>query len=151
MCFVEEVPHKHVLMACKRPNSEKAKEVYENTRRTIKYERYSCCFQCGLPQEVCQRYEQRASQGYWQLVSEQQCQYPEVVMPTLIGLTIAGGERFGETSIQRMADEGVDVGSDEEVNGWLGGKIRWGGLESNRLTREFYRVVKAVERQMGKR
>ena len=45
-----------------------------------------------------------------------------------------------------MNDNGVNERKDEEVNAWLGGKIRWGGLESNRMTREFYRVVAKVEK-----
>ena len=37
-------------------------------------------------------------------------------------------------------------GKDEEVNQWLGGRIEWGRLESNRMTREFYRVVMEIEK-----
>ena len=116
------------------------------TKKTIQYEKYSCCFQCGLPQEICWRYEQ-ASQGFWQLDSNKKCQLAEVAMPTMFGLAIARGDSVGKSMIQRMNEEGVNEDVDEEVNKWLGGKIRWGGLESNRMTRDFYRVVVEVERE----
>ena len=70
-------------------------------------------------------------------------------MSTLIGLMVGGGEDVGGAVIERMRAEGVDSGIDEEVNQWFGGKIRWGGLECNRMTREFYRVVSQVEKSEG--
>ena len=149
MCFGRAEEDRHELMECEQERSRAAQEVYRRTRAMIRYEKYSCCFRCGLPQGLCQRYEQRTSEGFWQLKARQECQYLEMVMSTLIGLMVGGGADVGGEVIERMRAEGVDSGIDEEVNQWFGGKIRWGGLECNRMTREFYRVVSQVEKREG--
>lgn len=145
MCFMSQREDSHSLMQCRQENSQSTQEVYMATRQMIKYEKYSGCFQCGLPQGICQRYEQRANGGFWQLIPGAVCQYDGVVMSTLFGLTIGQKTNVNKEMFGRMKQDGVGIMKDEEVNQWLGGKIRWGGLECNRMVREFYRVVKMVE------
>lgn len=58
-------------------------------------------------------------------------------------------EDVGKQVVQGMEDDGIDTETDQGIDQWLGSKIRWGGLECNRMTREFYRVVSRVEELYG--
>ncbi|KAL8991690.1 MAG: hypothetical protein Q9169_007742, partial [Polycauliona sp. 2 TL-2023] len=120
MCFTQQRKDRHSLMQCQHEDSRPSQKVYQATRQRIRYERYSCCFQCGLPQGLCQRYEQRASQGFWELIPGRDCQYSEIALPILIGLMIGSKEGVGHSVIQRMQDDGVDTEKDEETDRWLG-------------------------------
>ena len=146
VCWIQRRDHRHNLMQCSHENSRRAQKVYQDTRQRIRYEKYSCCFHCGLPQGICQRYEQRASQGFWEVIPGMHCQYPNVVMSTLIGLMIENENNIGDRIVQQMQNDGIDSEKDEEINRWLGKKIRWGGFECNQMTREFHRVVSDIEK-----
>ena len=62
-------------------------------------------------------------------------------MPILIGLTVSHRRKISDPCINRMQEAGIDTTIDKEVNGWMGQRILWSGLECTNLVREFYRAA----------
>lgn len=48
----------------------------QDAEKGIRYEDFSCCFYCGVPQGICDRWEQiQGEAGWWSEKKERQCQY----------------------------------------------------------------------------
>jgi hypothetical protein len=56
----------------------------------IRFDEYLGCFWCGVPQEVCNRWEDNGS-GRYQRAKGRDCQYRGVLVGGLFGL-VYGGE-----------------------------------------------------------
>ena len=90
----------------------------------IRYEKYSCYFQCELSQKICQRYEQRSSDEFWQVISEMQYQYSSLIMPILIELIITWKKNIEQDWLNRIKKNQININSDEETIKWFDEKIR---------------------------
>ena len=135
-------------MQCIHPASRDVQNEYRAVKTKIQYAMFSCCWQCGLPQELCSRYERNKPHGPWVRVFNRDSQYLELVLPTYTAL-LAVDQRVSAATCQRM-DEAMDLTGQEDdltqtIYKWLAEKIRWGGMESNRLTEEFYRAIVLVD------
>lgn len=53
ICEVHGRPSDHELYHCGDKDSQAARDWMIQMRRQIRYERYSGCFQCGMPQSIC--------------------------------------------------------------------------------------------------
>ena len=47
----------HSLTQCVSDEVSTMQELEKQIASKIRYERYSCCYHCGLPQGICRRYE----------------------------------------------------------------------------------------------
>lgn len=63
--------------------------------KEIKFEAYSGCFWCGVPQEICNRWESNG-QGRYQRVKGESCQYKGVLIAGLAGLVAGYAEQVLE-------------------------------------------------------
>ena len=102
----------------------------------IRYERFSVCFDCGVPQWICHRF-QEDREGGWRRQAEGQCQYTETMIPVVVTGMVIYSE-FGGTMMDRMSQHGVDIEENRSVNQWFGEKVRWGGEEAARINQVFW-------------
>jgi hypothetical protein len=107
--------------------------------RKKQFESFTGCFDCGMPQWICQRWRVMDDDGgRFERVQEGYCQYKGLLLRVYVGLMV----RFQEEAIsieEMMTEEGYS-GVWEEQYGWFRGLIKWGGLQSSRLCRVCYRL-----------
>lgn len=137
ICEVMNPGHSsHDLRDCWRGASREAKAVVKMVEGEIRFEPYSGCFWCGVPQAICNRWESD-ERGRYRFVKAGSCQYAGVLVGGLVGMVFGYKEEVWERWRRRMAGLGVDLGSDEDLIGFLGKKSGLGAAESNHLAEEF--------------
>jgi RecQ family ATP-dependent DNA helicase len=109
-----------------------------------RFERFSCCYECGVPQAICQKWKAKDEGGYEEDQTVQ-CQYAGVVIP--IVATILRAWHCDDTDIiyKWMREDSVDMAIPEEPFKWFGRKVMWGGIEATNLCKVFCRFVSMVE------
>jgi superfamily II DNA/RNA helicase len=136
-------PSEHDVRRCWRPESRSTKEAIKAMEEQIKFERFSGCFWCGVPQEICNRWE-RNSYGRYQRARDGVCQYSGVLIGGLLGVALGSAE-VGERWRVRLEGFGVD-GSEAgpTLTEYLGKKQELEIAESNCLAGEFCWVTRLI-------
>ncbi|KOS19786.1 hypothetical protein ESCO_001337 [Escovopsis weberi] len=119
-------------------------------------QKYSCCFLCGLPQRVCERWEARLPRrDMYVRAPGGECQHPFLGMDLLAALIAFQPRRLGEAMLDaglvwRESGSGsgrrarrVDFDEDE-VLVFMAKKVKWGELEMMRGLRIAYTVCKLL-------
>jgi hypothetical protein len=137
LCLITE-QDLHDIDQCTHPQRKAFEEKVRLFKRQVKFAPYSGCFECGLPQQVCLSWE-KVSRGFHKRPGGE-CQFGSLLME-------AGAGLLWDMDHAPSGEEGVLVGrirekipqggiSRNQALGYLGQKIRWYGLESNRLVEE---------------
>jgi superfamily II DNA or RNA helicase len=118
--------------------------LFDGPRKPL--QRYSCCFLCGVPQQIC---------SMWQAVSgdsrsfrrspSSSCQYRG-----LVALVFGTIWYLDKATVQGVIHElggghSLSTDSDAEMFLWLGRKIRWAGYETNNLCRVLYCLMEDID------
>jgi superfamily II DNA helicase RecQ len=133
----------HDVRQCWRQESRCIQETIKTVEEQIKFERYSGCFWCGVPQEICNRWE-RNSYGRYQRTKDGDCQYRGVLIGGLWGIALGRAEVI-ERWTARL--EGFGVGNSEAEQTlveFLGKKQVLETVESNHLVGEFCWVTRLI-------
>ena len=112
----------HRILACPMEGVEVMQEEFRRMKAGIRYSKYSVCFECGVPQAICQRWESNDSGG-WKRSGKQVCQYAETVIGGVAAVLVRNPNGVREIVIQWMINSGVDVQQSDEVYRWMGQKI----------------------------
>jgi superfamily II DNA helicase RecQ len=81
----------HDVRRCWRQESRSVKEKIKTMEEQIRFESYSGCFWCGVPQEICNRWEENG-RGRYQRARNGYCQYQGVLIGGLIGVALGSKE-----------------------------------------------------------
>jgi len=152
--------HDHMAAECPQKGNQMwniAREGYEALTRGVfsqkRLEAYSGCFSCGVPQKLCRRWKtETEDMGVFSQVSGGQCQYSGLLVGVISGIQAGWWVESQEVLQGLLEEEGIgekEINEDEWFR-WLGGKIRWAGVETNRLCRAFYLLNKRWEDEMIK-
>jgi superfamily II DNA helicase RecQ len=129
-------------------------QIRERIREKKLYERFAGCQWCGMPQEICDQWERKAS-GRFRRNGRKSCQYRthfhidvimavtmygEMMWPELLYACIEQDE--GET-VRKMIEEDEI----QEMTWWCS-RLVWGGMETSQLIRVFYRCGRMAEERM---
>lgn len=120
-----------------------AKEMIKAVEEKMRFEEYSGCFWCGVPQEVCNRWEDNG-RGRYQRAEGRDCQYRGVLVGGLLGLVYGGEEGVIERWVTRLVEQGVEASSIEGLVRHLGRKQALECVESNRLVGEFCWITRLI-------
>lgn len=133
----------HHIQECLAEGADLVREGVEDLRKRIRFEPFSCCYYCHVPQAICQRWELGGDEGRWRKSSSQGCQFEGVVMEGVIG-ALHVAEKWVIGLIYDMAQEdGVDIkAGDDTPHKWLGRRLEWGGIEASRLVQVFWIVAR---------
>lgn len=135
----------HETMHCGREEATDVKQGIVSFRKTVRWGRYSYCFECGLPQTICRQWESD-EKGIWK-VKGQCCQYPNVLVEAVIAIFVLDINGSGSAIAEWMEEEGVDGSNMEEWTGWFARTIRWGGIQTNQMAKVFGQVAEFVVKQ----
>jgi RecQ family ATP-dependent DNA helicase len=142
----------HEMDECPRQDEEKwatielgIRRIEEEIFKRRRLERFSGCFQCGLPQAICERWVVADEDGgRFTQVRGGRCQYQGLIAKLYAGVYAYFTEEAEEVMREMMGRDESDGELGVEWYTWLGGRIQWGGLETNRLCRGFYRLSRIV-------
>jgi hypothetical protein len=128
----------HEMRACPKRGSEEWSMVDEGIRVATKelfgkrqMARFSGCFHCGLPQSLCDRWEEDGDGGRFKEVRGRSCQYKGVLVGMYVGLRARYGDEATRV-VEEMKMQGGHGGG-ERGYAWFGGLIRWAGLQASRM------------------
>jgi hypothetical protein len=133
----------HDVRQCWRIESRPGKEMIKAVEEKIQFEAYSGCFWCGVPQEVCNRWEDNGL-GRYQRAEGRDCQYKGVLVGGLFGLVYGSKNGVAERWVERMVKQGIEASSIEGLAAHLGRKQALECVESNRLVGEFCWVTRLM-------
>ncbi|PVH96322.1 hypothetical protein DM02DRAFT_474806, partial [Periconia macrospinosa] len=122
----------HDVRQCWRPESEPAKDMIKAVEAKIEFEKYSGCYWCGVPQEICNRWEDNG-RGRYQRAEGGHCQYQGVLVGGFFGLVYGSKDGAVERWVARLVEQGIHAGSMEELARHLGRKQQLEYVESNQL------------------
>ena len=109
----------------------------------IQFENYSGCFWCGVPQEICNRWEENGRGGY-KRIEGGDCQYSGALIGGVVGIVFGYKDQVWGYWKRRLEGFGVDFQSDEDVVTYLGKKRRVERVESNNLAGEFSWITRLL-------
>jgi superfamily II DNA helicase RecQ len=134
---------RHDIWTCRREGAEEIRQGVEVFNKMKKWAYCSCCYECGLPQSICESFEVNIANGGHQKQQGVGCQYPQVLVQTVMAMWVRHPQEFGDFVeevmrrdgwIEKTAQErevGPGVG---EIAKWFCMKKRWGGIESNKMS-----------------
>jgi len=115
----------------------------DDLRQRIRYNRFVACFDCGIAQEICDRWESSGNSGGWVKQPGNRCQYRSHFHMTVVVALLEFGsakmvEMFREWICQAFGERLVQLDGNGEaaLTAWSR-KIKWGGVEMSPLLRLF--------------
>jgi hypothetical protein len=151
-CKAEGEEAEHGLASCPREGSEAwqhvryglpsvEREMFEMRR----FEAYSACFECGMPQSMCQRWRVDDEDGRRFQASGRACQYKGVLVGMYVGLMVRLGEEAAEVVGRMMKADGMKVEEESALEAsvlypWLGGLVEWGGMQVSQMCIVIYQL-----------
>jgi superfamily II DNA helicase RecQ len=134
----------HQLADCTQEQADDVREGVREMMKRVRWEKYSCCFKCGVPQSMCASYRERPDAG-WDKISGAQCQFAGVLIASVISIWVAADSLFGDWVRAQMEKEGIEQGEEElyfdRVLAWMAALVQWGGIQSNKMCWVFVRFV----------
>jgi hypothetical protein len=134
----------HVVTSCSRGEAPAASDEIKRRRKEIRLDKFSGCWKCCAPYEVCNRWEEKQDGTGW-LDTRQSCQYYGIVTSFVFGLEFRN-TRLYAIWISRLAQEGVDTTSTQAIDVYLGKRRDKGGVEGSNLLWEFMFIVNGIRR-----
>lgn len=110
---------------------------------TIRFDKYSGCFNCGAPQEICNRWESNGRRGWVRRIGGE-CQFSGVMAGALYGIK-HGYPEVWERWRQELEMMGVYINSEGDIVGYLGRRWKEDEFESNRLVWAFTWQMNRIE------
>jgi uncharacterized C2H2 Zn-finger protein len=116
ICAVGQEGSDHELYHCPQVASQAAQTWMVTVRRQIQYARYSGCFRCGMPQTICQR---------WQ--DQEECQDRGVLIPMVAMMLYGPYQEWIQPAWKRwLAGFGIAASNDRQVVQFLGQAVEGG-------------------------
>ncbi|KAH8749845.1 heterokaryon incompatibility protein-domain-containing protein [Hyaloscypha sp. PMI_1271] len=120
-------------------------ELHSGMQNKKRFEEFSCCYRCGLPQAICQRWWHEDEPGRFIEDPTMECQYGQVVIPVVAVILRMWPSMDADMIWAWMQDDPVNRGVPEKKFQWFGRKIKLGGMEASNVCRVFYRLVRMVD------
>ena len=139
----------HRIETCQKANVEEIRMGVKSTEKLIRWESYSCCFGCGIPQEICPSWELKADGTGWCKAKGVGCRFKGVLVRSVISLIMAREVDRMEMVLNLMKSDRIYLGTGkvewDKVVSWMCRKIRWGRIESNKMCWLFVKLLRCGE------
>jgi len=149
LCFINGHDSRHSIDDCVQRGSGDIQKGWQEMKTLMAQKRwfamFSCCFDCHVPQAICQKWVQKKEQGKWERLSNASCQFDNIIMPMVITAMLEGKDWMIKMIQDWVEGCGVELGNQEQMYKWFGQKVDWGGIEASRLVQVFYRLAKGIE------
>jgi hypothetical protein len=81
------------------------------------------CYNCGVPQAICQTWKQKDEQGWFEKVRGVECQYQGVLIPVVAVIWRAWDSKETNIIWKWIEEDLVARDNSEEVYKWFGRKV----------------------------
>ena len=147
LCFIRgHISSRHSIEDCVQNGAndicERWKEMKKLMGRDHLFERFSCCYDCHVPQDICEKWIEKKEEGRWER-GKRSCQFDNIIMPTVMTAMMEGKDWMIEIINGWIEKNGVK--EKEQMYKLYGRKVYWGGIEVSNLIITFYRLVKGME------
>ncbi|UPX20284.1 uncharacterized protein EKO05_0010521 [Ascochyta rabiei] len=119
----------HRLAHCNRLQADKVRDGVKDVTKIVReqaiWENFSCCFQCGVPQSICDSFEPHPDGG-WQKNLAIGCQFEAVLLTLMMCVWTAWGSTFNDWVRAQMRREGIRRNEEVEfdkVLAWIGSTV----------------------------
>jgi len=156
-CTGTAVDFRHRLDECVDPEQELVRTEVQALQQ-IQFQEHASCFDCGVAQQVCTRWEEiREGNRKFERIEGGVCQYEGIVRPVVAAIMVAGPLEVVDQEVwSHMRAEGIwganavlDVSEEAEVKRgmlvWFGRKVVWGLVEASVLLHVFYRLTVGLD------
>ncbi|KAI0993958.1 hypothetical protein K3495_g14226 [Podosphaera aphanis] len=136
--------HDHPWEKCpighRRENIEKMHSIMQKMRG-LKFESYSGCFNCGVPQSICHRWIEDVTKGAGKYKIQRgiECQFKGVVFRSSMAMIQLGNQEIIEWSKKESGKVNLGRNNVEDIQKWLGSKTKIGLVETNQMCKLFQR------------
>jgi hypothetical protein len=89
----------------------------------IRYEGFSCCHFCGIPQAICEQWEQKEEQGWWKEREVGRCQYQGVLIRAVATMLGEGLDEVVEDVYGWIEGYDVDIRDEKMIYKWFGQRV----------------------------
>src|SRR5277367_6555500 len=152
LCKIRNRNNQHQLEECQQDGADDVREALQlmvdemTGKGKRRFENYSCCFHCYIPQAICQHWQQKDEQGWWKEVDSVACQFKGIVMPAFISMLHVKEKWLMGIVYERMVIQDQEKwGDDIAVYKWLGKKVKWVGIEATKLCQIFHALARMVD------
>lgn len=128
---------------CPDPDVDRVRWENEQMRQGVRFQAYAVCYECGVPQAICDRFEANGNGG-WKWRRHAICQYPGVIVGAINSMMTANINRCADAVWEWMRLDGVDDEDGAQIFRWMGQRIRWGGMEAALIDKVFYQLAIAI-------
>jgi superfamily II DNA helicase RecQ len=143
ICMVQGSEALHDMRTCTAPMAGAVRDSARRLRSMLHFAKFSGCYYCMVPQELCSRWAKDPRWG-WKRSGIEQCQYNELVLSVILGITTVMAD-VEQAWIERLRGYGIDIQEIENVAAFLSAKVDADRLEVLRLSLElvwFTQVIK---------
>jgi RecQ family ATP-dependent DNA helicase len=162
LCYVRKctgspVDFRHRLDECVDPEQELVRTEVQALQQ-IQFQEYASCYDCGVTQQVCTRWEEiREGNRKFERIEGGVCQYEEIVRPVVAAIMVAGPLEVVDQEVWSYmraegiwgANEKLEASEEAEVKRgllvWFGQRVIWGLVEASVLLQAFYRLTVGLE------
>lgn len=152
ICYLSKKPAGHGIHQCPDVTKrDKLVKIVRSMETNIRYRQYSCCFRCGVPQSICERWEPSEDQAGWRN-TKNTCQYYGVMLRSIVGMLLFGDDAVYGVSSEWTKECGGDLENDNLMFKWLGQRVEWGGIECTRMAQLFLGLARGhpgYEQEVG--
>jgi superfamily II DNA helicase RecQ len=150
LCKLQGMQHQqHRLEDCPHPEIETILSAVQTMTKEIqgkkRFAKFSCCYDCGVPQAICQTWKQKEEQGWFEKVKGVECQYKGVLIPVVTVIWRAWDSKEKDIIWKWMEEDLVDRNDLDRVYGWFGQKVIWGRMEATKLCKVFHILTQMVD------
>jgi RecQ family ATP-dependent DNA helicase len=131
----------HDIRQCRRADGISIAEMVRQVDKEIRYEQYAACYGCGVPQAVCNTWEDNEKGGY-RKVQGRACQYRGVLTGSIYGISM-GYPEIGVRWAERLHALVVDG----QAGVYLGRMRRAETIQASNLVGEFCWITRAIQEQ----
>jgi hypothetical protein len=137
---------RHHIKDCWREEAQQiyqeSQDIWKGIHKARAFEKFSCCTWCEIPQAICEKWQQKEEQGWWEEVEGGRCQYDGILVEGMVTMLQVGEDGVDEEVFQWMEDDGVNVKDQQEVFKWFGRRVEWGGIEATKMVQVFHRLAR---------
>jgi superfamily II DNA helicase RecQ len=143
----------HELEQCQDEMADRARWQWELMKKSWQKVAFSCCYECWLPQDVCESFEWKMHNGGNYKIAGKACQYKGLIGKVFVAACVVKSTDVWLLVGGKLWEDGVETGDEvlesmelliRDTTKWMGQKRRWGGIEGNHLSWIIKEVVGCI-------
>jgi hypothetical protein len=112
VCFISGIEHRHSILNCTEGEAIEVREQWFEMRKTMREKRmfaaYSCCYDCHVPQDICEKWVADGN-GKWRRLGSGKCQFEGIIMPLVISWIMKDTDESNDMIRNWLEGSGIEL------------------------------------------